>query len=44
MAYGGNFFSAFLVHLDGAKYNEIYIHFCHAQKHVTNRIWYEYHS
>ena len=33
-----------LVYLDCTKYNEINIHFSHAQKHVTNRIWHEYHS
>ena len=32
------------VYLGRTKHKEIDIHFCHAQKHVTKRMWYEYHS
>ena len=32
-----------LVYLDCIKYNEINVHFCHTQKHVINRMVYEYH-
>ena len=41
MAYGGNLLLVHFVHLDNTKCNKINMHFCHAQKYVTNRIWYE---
>ena len=44
MACGRNFLLVHLIHLDCTKCNETNIHFFHAQKHVTCRIWCEYHS
>ena len=32
------------MYLDCTKYNEIYIYFCHGQKHVNYRIWNELHA
>ena len=37
----GIFFQFILLYFDCTKYNEIKIHFRHAQKDVTNKMWFE---